>query len=165
VFADPAATVTPPSRLTRRLGPAQSDERGYSLIELLVVMLIIGVLAAIAIPSFINSKSKAVDVQAKELARTAETAAETVATANDGSYEKVTKSELHNAESSIPIAESKTDAYIGTVTSSRTDYSITAVATDGDEFTITKSSTGAITRACASPLTKKGCGGSASSSW
>ena len=49
------------------------------------MILIIGILAAIAIPSFLNQKSKANDAQAKELARTAQTTAETIATDNNGS--------------------------------------------------------------------------------
>ncbi len=63
-----------------------SAERGFTLIELLVVILIIGILAAIAIPSFLNQKGKAYDAAAKEMARTGAEAAETYATDHGGSY-------------------------------------------------------------------------------
>ena len=62
------------------------DESGFTLVELLVVMLILGLLAAIAIPAFFNQRDKARDAEAKAAVRTAETAIETYATDNDGSY-------------------------------------------------------------------------------
>src|SRR5919204_687495 len=77
------------------------EERGFTLIELLVVILIIGILAAIAIPSFINQKGKANDASAKTQARTMQTAAETAATDNNGSYAEVTLAKLREVEPTL----------------------------------------------------------------
>ncbi len=69
---------------------------------MLVVVLIVGILAAIAVPRFSSTTEKASAVSAKELARDAATAAETIALDHGGSYAYVTLAEVAAEEPSDP---------------------------------------------------------------
>ncbi|MGH2775768.1 MAG: prepilin-type N-terminal cleavage/methylation domain-containing protein [Actinomycetota bacterium] len=61
----------------------QEREGGFTLIELLVVILIIAILAAIAIPVFLNQREKGWVAQAESALKNAATAQESYLTAND----------------------------------------------------------------------------------
>ena len=91
--------------MLERLRSRSNDESGFTLVELLVVMLIIGILAAIAIPSFFAQRDKATDTDAKSAARTAQTALETYATDNSGSYASATPADLENIEATLDAAQ------------------------------------------------------------
>ena len=64
--------------LKNRRDPARSTEAGFTLIELMVVVLIIAILLAIAIPTFLGAQNKAKDRSAQSSLRNGLTAAKTI---------------------------------------------------------------------------------------
>ena len=134
--------------LRRRMA---SDESGFTLVELLVVMLILGLLAAIAIPSFFNQRDKAKDADAKASVRTAQTAMETYATDHGGSYND--PADPADAALLQGIESTLNDADLTTVdgTTPAGGYTVGVTSTTGTEFTISRNGTGVTSYTCDDP--------------
>ena len=137
-----------------------NDERGFTLIELLVVILIIGILAAIAIPSFLNQKDKANDAAAKSYVRNMQTAQETYFTDNSTYANSVAT--LVGVESSLSQYPDGNAADVS-ATGTATGFTISARSkgSSGVTYTITKSGS-TVTRSC-TPVGTGGC--NAGGSW
>ena len=74
-----------------------NDEEGFTLIELMVVVLIIAILLAIAIPTFLGARKRAQDRAAQSSLRNSLTAAKTVYT-DTQTYSGATDTALDAAE-------------------------------------------------------------------
>jgi type IV pilus assembly protein PilA len=145
--------------MLHKLRTRAQDEKGFTLIELLVVILIIGILAAIAIPTFLNQKSKANDSAAESLARNAATAMETYATTNNGGYANSAPASLNAIEPNINVTPNSSNAYLTSATGDATSYTIVAKSpSDGALFTLTNQN-GVETFACTAGTNSGACAG------
>ena len=132
--------------MARRLLNRLRDSRGFTLIELLVVMLIIGILAGIALPAFLNQRTKAQDAHAKTAVRIARETLETYHT-EDQSY-NATAAQLISMEPSLGEAPNLE------LTADDKTFRLSVdsrARNGGGTYSIEMDSTGSVTRDCTNP--------------
>ena len=104
------------------------DEHGFTLIELLVVIIIIGILATVAIPTFLKQREKGYRSGAVADMKNAAVALETYATEQNGSYAGLNGL----TQDSALLAEAgfrRTEWVTASITSTATSYCIQGAST------------------------------------
>lgn len=131
-------------------------EAGFTLVELLSAMLIVGLLAAIAVPAFFGQSEKARDAAAKAAAKTAQTAIETYAVDSDGGYAGATPAGLSLIEPTLSDADLVLSAEDGSGAPAAKDYRVTVSSDTGNRFWIARA-TGSTTVLGCSAAGRAGC--------
>jgi len=125
--------------ITRR----RDSEEGFTLIELMVVVLIIAILIAIAVPTFLGARQRAQNASAKSSLRNAFANAKSIYTDNED-YTKATPAALLAAEPSLTFNDNSTastGAKNVSVKTTTTDLVVVAKSSSGNCYGLKDTST------------------------
>lgn len=129
---------------TRRQGQA-----GFALIELLVVMVLVGILAAIALPRFIGQADKARDSEAKSNARNMVSLVASCFAETENFRECTTSGRTELDAGGLAVGSGRGEVQVQS--SSPEQYKITARSRSGTDFEITKPAGAPPERTCGPP--------------
>jgi type IV pilus assembly protein PilA len=135
-------------QLLHSIKSRRDEEEGFTLIELMVVVLIIAILIAIAIPTFLGARSRAQDRAAQSDLRNGLTAQKTFYTDNEAYADDGVAAELAALQSIEPSLDWGGDltVTVGDVVAADDDNAVVCVAQDsksGQEFALADIAIGA----------------------
>jgi type IV pilus assembly protein PilA len=111
------------------------DSQGFTLLEVLVVMLIIGILAAIALPVFLGQNTKAKDSEAKMNVGTMQTHVESCFTATEN-YGLCETGDSDLGDTKMPIGTGTGQTQVAS--DGPRDFTIESVSASGNTFRLVK---------------------------
>ncbi|MGE4031865.1 MAG: type II secretion system protein [Thermoleophilia bacterium] len=144
--------------MRRSTGAGMQRTGGFTFVEVLLVTIVLGLLAALAIPSFLGTRDQATGATAEALLRTGASAVETASVDHEG-YAALTTDALEAAEPAVSRstsagASARDDAI--TITGLGPDgYTLSTVSESGVTYVLEKDLTTspAVTRTCGTGCT------------
>lgn len=140
-----------------------TDESGFTLLELLVVVLLIGILAAIALVMFSTQKEKGQDADAKSNASALVSAVDRCYV-DEGDYRNCDGSGANDqlGDTGLPLGGGREQASV--TASTVNTFTVTSISSAGHHFVVEQGPTGTQVHTCDAGPTPDG-GGCSNGSW